>query len=132
MERLQQKQVDVNYFYTLLNQFMDELVETFPEEKIRIERYRMLINTTRKANYMTPIKTFYDAVVPYKEKVFDCDDAYFLNEKNMKEITEGDEETLVEGLELKKLWTHPETTTDVRAAIWCYLQELLTVSEKLS
>lgn len=125
MERLQQKQINVNYFYSLLNEFMDEIIDVFPEERVRIEKYRMLTNTARKANYMSPIRVFYEAVRPYKKHIETCDDSYFLDDNKIKEITEGDEETLVEGLALKQLWCHKDTTIDIKAAIWCYLQQLL-------
>lgn len=128
MDRSNQKQIESNQFYTLLNDFMDDLISVFPDQKSRIEKYKLLTKTMRAMDYMTPITLFYTYVSPYEEQITHCDENYFLK-KNMDEIVD-DQETLVEGLELKKLWIREDTTPDTKAAIWAYMQELLKQSAK--
>ena len=131
MDRFQQKHKNADYFYELLDEFMEELICVFPEAQIRIKRYSLLTNTARKINYMSPIRVFYDAVFPFKDQIENCDDGYFMNETNMIDIVEGDKKSLIEGLALKSLWCNPNTTMEIKAAIWCYLQQLLQYSEKI-
>ena len=101
----------VSAFNDMMEQFINELVQTFPEEK-GIKKYLSSFDILRKANPRKCVDTFMAAIAPHVTKITSKNDSFlfedidFLNEIN-----------------IKKHWT-PELSQNTKDAVWQYLQTL--------
>lgn len=98
-------------FLSVLDEFIQELVETFPEEK-KIKVYQNAYQTMKKANPRKVLESFMDAAMPLSEYITNKDE----------KILELNNELLNE-LNIKKWWT-PELSKNTKDAIWQYLNTL--------
>lgn len=101
----------VSAFNDMMQQFIDELVQTFPEEK-GIKKYAATFDIMRKSNARKCVETFMTAISPYATRITGKDETFF----------DEDLEFLKE-LNIKKHWT-PELSNNTKEAIWQYLQTL--------
>ena len=101
----------IRAFNDMMEQFLEELVQTFPEEPT-IKMYHTSFGVLRKANARACLENYMKSVVPYANHVMQKDDTFFLDNPNV-----------IEGLDLKKIWT-PDVSDQTKSAIWQYLQTL--------
>lgn len=101
----------VSAFNDMLEQFIDELQQTFPEEKV-IKKYQASFEIVRKSNPRKCVESFMGAITPHADKITSKDDEFFENDVDF-----------IKGLSIKKYWNDDlsQTTKD---AIWQYLQTL--------
>jgi len=97
----------VGTFNTMLEQFLNELEQTFPEEK-SFKKYHTSFDIMRKANPKKCVETFMKFMTPYSNQVMAKDEAVF---QNFPE------------LEIGKYWTD-DLSENTKAVIWQYLQTL--------
>jgi hypothetical protein len=101
----------VTAFNEMMTQFMDELVDTFPEES-ELKKGRATMNIMKVANPRTVVDMFMAATAPYQAKIMAKDESLF-----------SDDIEFPGGIDLKKLWT-PDVSDNTKGAIWQYLQTL--------
>jgi hypothetical protein len=111
-----------NAFNDMMQQFLDELVLTFPGEK-KLVKYQNTFSLLRKANGKKPLKQFMESVGPYATHLMQKDEEFF--KKHAPEIPFLDE------LDIGRLWTD-ELSETTKGAIWQYLQTLYILGTTIS
>ena len=105
----------VGTFTEMMEQFLTELEDTFPEEK-SFKKYHASFDIMRSANPRKCVDVFMSEASKYSQQIMQKDDSVFDN---------------FEHLDIKKYWT-PELSQGTKDAIWQYLQTLnilgLTIS----
>jgi len=104
---------NVGAFIQVLEQFLDELTCTFPEQA-NLKKYKATFDLLRKANPRKIMESFTDSAKPYADKIMAMDETFFL---------EGDIDFLND-LDIKKWWT-PQLSASTKQSIWQFLQYLL-------
>jgi len=95
-----------------MEEFLNELMETFPEEKqIKVQHTSFL--TLKKSNSKKVVEVFMSAIQPYAEKITNKDEEFILT---------SDIEFLNK-LNIKKWWTK-DLSSNTKDAIWQYLNTL--------
>ena len=104
----------VTSFNDMMEQFLEELVQTFPDEPA-MKKYQASFDLLRKANARMVMENFISSISPYGEYVVSKDDTFFL--EHSAEID------FLNDLNLKKWWT-PKLSQNTKDAIWQYIQML--------
>jgi len=112
----------VGAFNDMMQQFLDELVLTFPEEK-KLAKYQAAFDVMKSATPKKPLKEFMASVGPYANTLMQKDEAFF--KVHVKKIS------FLSDLNIDSLWTDDlsQTTKD---AIWQYLQTLYILGTTIS
>jgi len=97
----------VSTFTDMMEQFLNELEQTFPEEK-SFKKYHASFDIMRAANPRKCVDIFMNEVSKYSGQIMQKDDSIFDH---------------FEHLDIKKYWT-PELSTATKDAIWQYIQTL--------
>jgi hypothetical protein len=103
-----------NAFNDMMQQFLDELVLTFPTEK-KLVKYQNTFSILRKANPKKPLKEFMIAVSPFATHLMQKDEEFFK--------THAAEVPFLNDLDIPRLWSS-DLTDVTKGAIWQYLQTL--------
>ena len=103
----------VTAFNEMMGQFIDELQQTFPEEK-GLKKCRSAFDLMKDTNPRLVVDGFMSNVMPYADKISSKDETFFIEEsKNLD---------FMKGVNLEKHWGGcSENTKD---AIWQYVQTL--------
>lgn len=104
----------VESFNELMNQFIDELVLTFPDVKT-FKKYQSSFILVKKTQPKMALKEFYASVSPYGEKIMKKDDTFFTEDAENIDF--------VNDLKIKDIWT-PDLSVNTKNAIWQYMQTL--------
>jgi hypothetical protein len=112
----------VSAFNDMMQQFLDELVLTFPEEKSFV-KYQATFGLVRKARPRSILESFMKSIGPVASQLMEKNERFF------KENS--DSVPLLSELNIAKIWTDDlsETTKD---AIWKYLQTLYILASTIS
>ena len=102
----------INAFNDMMEQFLSELKQTFPEEGA-IRKYQAAFDLIRSVKPKKCVKEFVKSLEPFAQSIMAKDEGFFLT--NPPE--------LISDLNLQKLWT-PELSQGTKDAIWQYLQTL--------
>ena len=105
------RMTSVSAFNDMLEQFLTELMGTFPEEK-SIKKYHSGFDVLRKSNPKKVVEGFMAAVAPHSQKIMNKDES-LLND-NIEVLDE---------LSIKKHW-NGGISDNTKGAIWQYLQTL--------
>ena len=97
----------VGTFNDMLGQFINELIQTFPEEK-SFKKYQTSLDIMKKANPRKCVDAFMKNVGTYSQQIMTKDDSFF---------------PVVEELPISKYW-NDDLSTATKDAIWQYLQTL--------
>jgi len=106
----------VKIFNQVIDEFFNELIEIFPEEK-KIKVQYTLFQTIIKANAKKPCVEFMTKSIPFLEKVAMRDEQFFIGDERPQ---------LLEALNVKKIWT-PDLSPVTKNAIWKYIQSFYTI-----
>ena len=111
----------VTAFNEMMGQFIDELQQTFPEEK-GLKKCRSAFDLMKDTNPRLVVDGFMSNVMPYADKISSKDETFFINEsKNLD---------FMKGVNLKQHWGGcSENTKD---AIWQYVQTLYMLGTTIS
>jgi hypothetical protein len=101
----------ISAFNDMLEQFLTELMGTFPEEK-SIRKYHAGFDVLRKSNPKKVIEGFMGAIGPYAQKVMNKDESIL-----------DDNLDILDDLSIKKHW-NGDISDNTKQAIWQYLQTL--------
>jgi hypothetical protein len=111
----------VDAFNEMLQQFIDELVLTFPNVN-NFKKYQTALKVVRKSTPKVPLKEFYDSVKPYSDKIMKKDETFFLEDAQDIEF--------INDLNIQSVWG--ESSNNTKDAIWQYLQTLYILATTIS
>lgn len=107
-------------FNSMMEEFLSELAETFPEEKaLKLEITKF--HTLRKANSKKIVEGFMSAISPYQNDI---------QSKN-EEIMHRDDIEFLKKMNIKKWW-NKDLSTNTKDAIWSYLQTLIMLGTTIT
>jgi len=104
-------------FNDMLEQFVQELIQTFPDEKC-LKKYAIKIDMLRNSNPRKCVNKFMKKIKPYSDFIMKKDESFFVGLPEGREVPEW-----FEDLNLHKNWT-PDLSQTTKDAIWQYLQTL--------
>ena len=112
----------ISAFNDMLEQFINELIETFPDEK-SFKKYQLTVQVARKANPRSILTTFMESVSPYAQKLMEKNEEFILvDAKNIEFISD---------LNIASVWT-PDLSENTKMAVWQYLQTLYLLGTTIS
>jgi len=104
----------VSAWNDMMDKFLNELRETFPEEKA-IKKYQTSFDLLRKSNPRKCVEAYMMEAGKVQDKIMNKDESYFLDSSNNSGV--------ISELNISKHWT-PELSNNTKEAIWQYLQTL--------
>ena len=110
----------VSAFTNMLEQFMDELIQTFPEEK-KLTKYRASINLVKVTNARSLVTMFMDSAAPFRAEIMAKDESV---------LTTGKIDFL-NSININTLWTD-ELSDQTKGAIWQYIQTLMILGTTIN
>ena len=120
----------VKIFANCVQQFLEDLSLTFPEEK-NLKYYRQY---ARSALHLKPgmvLEYFVQFVMPYKGQIRAQDENFFLNKDYTEEEQLANQEIgsqdMLQAIRLKELWASMSDSSKTK--VWKYLQNMLTAAE---
>jgi hypothetical protein len=105
----------VSAFNEMMDQFMIELKQTFPEEKA-IGKYYTGFDLMKKSNPRKCVTMFMEEISPYASQVMNKDENFFLDETNNLP-------SVISEMNITTHWNSGLSTV-TKDAIWQYLQTL--------
>ena len=102
----------VGSFNEMMANFLDELVQTFPEEKC-MKKYQVSFDIMKKANPRKCVDAFMTSAAQYNQQIMAKDERFFLD----------NDIDFLDAMNIKKWWTD-DLSTNTKGAIWQYLQTL--------
>ena len=117
-------------FNNQLDKFLNELIQTYPEDK-DFTYYKRLIDNLKKFNIRKPIEYFASTIQKHTKQITERNSDFFLNNFGQIVSEEGaDKESQNEAFRLfnnlKKYWL--EMPEDNKKVIWDYLNVLTKLS----
>ena len=103
----------VSSFNDMMGNFLDELVQTFPEEG-GMKKYQASFDIMRKANPRKCVEAFMTSASQYNSQIMAKDEKFFLD-NNID---------FLDALNIKKWW-NANLSENTKGAIWQYLQTLM-------
>ena len=113
-------------FNTVVFNFNDDLIKTFPEEK-DFKVYRRGLEWIKESNAKKICNLFKVYTFNYREKILTKDETFFLNTSYDDVVDTNDEGIVLVINKLKKYWS--SLTKDNQDKIWEYLNTLLKLSD---
>jgi hypothetical protein len=114
----------IKAFNNLILQFIGELKKHFPHEK-DIVIFESKLSILSSTNPRMVVEEFMNNILPYKDKIMNCDEDFFLNLDNLNLNKEAYEK----GLSFKSLYKSSDKRT--KATIIAYFQKLIKIGEKV-
>ena len=111
-----------NAFNDMMQQFLDELVLTFPSEK-KLVKFQTTFSLLRKANPKKPLKEFMESIAPHANHLMQKNDEFFK--------THAAEIPFLEEIDISRLW-NDDLSENTKNAIWQYLQTLYILGSTLT
>ena len=112
----------VSAWNDMMDQFLNELRQTFPEEKA-IKKYQTSFDLLRKSNPRKCVEGYMSEAGKVQDKIMNKDESYFLDDDNQKGF--------ISELNIRKHWT-PELSQNTKDAIWQYLQTLFILGTTIT
>jgi hypothetical protein len=112
----------VSAFNDMMQQFLDELVLTFPEEKSFV-KYQASFSMIRKARPRAVLESFMKSIGPVASQLMEKNESFF------KENS--DSVPLLSELNIAKIWGD-DLSSSTKEAIWKYLQTLYILASTIS
>lgn len=111
----------VSAWNEMMEQFLSELLQTFPEEKA-VKKYITSFDLLRKSNPRKCVEGYMVEATKVQDKIMAKDASFFLSD---------DYNGIISDLNLKKHWT-PELSDNTKEAIWQYLQTLYVLGTTIT
>jgi hypothetical protein len=112
----------VSAFNDMMEQFLDELVLTFPEEKSFV-KFQASFSILRKTRPRSALENYIKSIGPVATHVMQKDESFFKEH--------ADTVPILKDLNLNKIWTDDLSET-TKEAIWKYLQTLYILATTIS
>jgi hypothetical protein len=106
-------------FNDMMEQFLEELVQTFPEEPA-MKKYRNAFEILRKSNARSCMENFMTNISPYSKQIMAKDASFFMNSPEV-----------FKDFKLDTIWTD-DLSENTKNAIWQYLQTLYILGNTIS
>ena len=113
----------VSTFTEMMEQFLDELALTFPEQK-SIKKYATSFQLVKKSNPRKCVESYIASVSPYSEHIMQKNDAFFI--ENAEKIP------MFKEMNFKNNWTDENLSQNTKDAIWQYLQTLFILGTTIT
>ena len=110
----------VSSFNEMMSSFLDELVQTFPEEG-SMKKYQASFDIMRKANPRKVVETFMASASQYNAQIMAKDEKFFLDNGI----------DFLDALNIKKWW-NSDLSENTKGAIWQYLQTLMILGTTIT
>jgi len=107
-------------FNSLMFEFIDELIETFPEEK-ELKVFKNAALSLKKANHKKLVETFMAEVSQYSDQIMNKDENFILNTNN----------EFLKKINLCKWWTD-DLSSNTKDAIWQYMNTLIMLGTTIT
>lgn len=107
-------------FNSMMDEFLNELIETFPEEK-SLKVQQTSFQTLKKANPRKIVETFMNAITPYTSQISARDESIFQN-TNIE---------FLKKINIRNWWT-PDVSENTKNAIWQYLNTLIMLGTTIT
>jgi hypothetical protein len=105
----------ISAFNEMMDQFMVELKETFPEEKT-LGKYYTGFDILKTSNPKKCVTAFMEEITPYASQVMNKDETFFLDANTVLPA-------ILEEMHIREHWT-TDISQNTKDAIWQYLQTL--------
>ena len=112
-------------FTNLMNQFLLELTEIFPDEK-NLQTYYFSVTSINKVNPRMSLDYFKYYVMPFKSLIEERNEKYFIDEEYQENVGLS-ENSIVHGTRLKELWK--VMSEDTKEKVWQYFENLIKIIE---
>ena len=114
-------------FNNNLKKFISELIKTYPQEHNFVV-FKNTILLMQRVNPRKVLLLFIEYIDPYKEKLLNRDESFFLNESysNILEQTDNKEYAWKLVDKLKLYWE--DTNENNKNVIWDYFKQLITLA----
>jgi len=112
----------VSAFNDMMQQFLDELVLTFPEEKSFV-KFQASFSLVRKTRPRMVLENYMKSIGPVASQLMAKDEVYF------KEHV--DDIPILKEMNLMKIWTD-DLSPNTKEAIWKYLQTMYILATTIS
>lgn len=109
-------------FNDMMQQFLDELVLTFPEQKSFV-KYQASFSILRKTRPRAALQNYMESIGPVITHVMQKDESFFK--------THTDVVPILKDLKINEIWTD-ELSENTKEAIWKYLQTLYILATTIS
>ena len=110
----------VGAFTEMMNQFLTELVKTFPDESA-IKKYQSTFDLMKKANPRKCVDVFMNSAIKFQNQIMNKDESFFLNENV----------DFLKSLNINKWW-NDSLSENTKNAIWQYLQTLIILGTTIT
>jgi len=107
----------------MMEQFLQELSQTFPEEKT-IQKYTVSFDLVKRSNPRKCVESYMASMSPYSELIMQKNEAFFL--ENSEKVA------MFKDIDLPKYWNDPELSQGTKDAIWQYLQTLFILGTTIT
>ena len=104
----------------MMDQFLDELVKTFPEET-GLKKYQSTFDLMKKANPRKCVEVFMNSAREFQKQIMAKDEKFFL-ESSVE---------FLDALNIKKWW-NDSLSDNTKSAIWQYLQTLMILGTTIT
>ena len=122
------KIAQIKIFNNILDNFFEFLEEKFPDFRSDIYISKAGLDLMRRGNPRLVVEQFMGFISPFKDKIIECDEDFFLNfEENFNSL---EKEDFLFGMKLKKMWVGRNTSLEDKAKVFYYFQKLLHSGEK--
>ncbi len=119
----------IRVFIEILDQFLEFLDNEFPYFKSDIMLTKSSLELMKRSNPRMIVEQFMQYVEPYSQKIFNCDEGFFLNfEQNIDQQLSQD--NILFGSKLRNMWTQPETTDKQKGMVFLYFQKLIVAGRR--
>jgi hypothetical protein len=112
----------VSAFNDMMQQFLDELELTFPEEK-SFAKYQASFGLIRKARPRAVLEKFMVGITPFSEQLMQKDESFF--KQNSKTVP------ILQDINIAKVWTD-DLSQNTKDAIWKYVQTLYILASTIN
>ena len=111
-------------FTNLINEFLLELTQIFPEEK-SLQCYYLSVNGINKVNPRMTLDYFKYYVLPYKSLIIERNETFFIDDYD--ESIGLSENSIIQGTRLKELWK--VMSNETKEKVWEYFENLIKITE---
>jgi len=111
----------VRMFNEVSRQFLEELVQTFPEQK-SIKVGQMFLESLCKINIRKPVNDFIRQSLPYLEQIA-MKDEEFLKNNNDKPV-------MLQKIKIEEWWDD-DLSQSIKTTVWKYIKTLFAIAVKV-
>lgn len=114
----------VSAWCEMMQQFLDELESTLPEEK-GISYYKQKYDLVRKTNPRVAVEKYMARMGPYSQQLMSKDEKFFLDDCS-------EEDGFIDKINLRHHWKSGTLSANTKDAIWQYLQTLYVLGTTIT